>query len=368
MNLLIDNLKMRLSLKQRIEVLIFIGCGDMVRTQQEVCTMFNNKYPEQPITQSTVSKIEKKFREFGTVEDLPKSGRPKINDDTKLNVFLALEENPHNSVRQVSRDHDVPFTSVHKMLKNEKWHPFKIHLVQELSDDDPDRRMQFSETLMDKCNNDTLFATNIIFSDECTFTLNGEVNKQNCRYWAKENPKWMREHHTQYPQKVNVWAGIVRNKIIGPYFFDGTVNGRTYLHFLMNFLIPTLMNLFPSANNPGNIDETLWYQQDGAPPHYAAYIRNYLDEVFPNKWIGRRGHIEWPPRSPDLTPLDFFLWGHLKNVVYKSKPNDIQELKERIRQEINNISQETIAKVQQEFIARLGHCQAQEGLQFEHLL
>jgi hypothetical protein len=263
LKLFVDTIKMRLSYKQRIEVLMLIGVGDKMRTQQEVCAMFNNKYPEQPISRSTVSKIEKKFIEFGTVQDLPKSGRPVLNEDSKLNVLLALEENPHNSVRQVGRDHDVPFTTVHKVLKHEKWHPFKVHLVQELSDDDPDRRMQFSEILMDKCNNDPLFAKTVIFSDESTFTLNGEVNRQNCRYWAKENPKWMREHHTQYPQKINVWAGIVRNKIIGPYFFDGTVNGPTYLQFLVNFLIPTLRNFFPSASIPGNIDETLWYCHTG---------------------------------------------------------------------------------------------------------
>lgn len=53
-------------------------------------------------------------------------------------------------------------------------------------------------------------------------------------------------------------------------------------------------------------EENLFFQQDGAPPHYAMPVRNWLNERFPGKWIGRRGAIEWPPRSPDLTPLDFF--------------------------------------------------------------
>jgi len=42
--------------------------------------------------------------------------------------------------------------------------------------------------------------------------LNGTVNRHNCRYWADENPHWMREAHTQYAKKVNVWAGIINNK------------------------------------------------------------------------------------------------------------------------------------------------------------
>ena len=42
------------------------------------------------------------------------------------------------------------------------------------------------------------------------------------------------------------------------------------------------------------------------------------------------GHdVEWPPRSPDSTPCDFFLWGHLKNEVYKTPPTDLQELRDR---------------------------------------
>uniref|UniRef100_A0AAX7UMF9 Uncharacterized protein n=1 Tax=Astatotilapia calliptera TaxID=8154 RepID=A0AAX7UMF9_ASTCA len=50
-----------------------------------------------------------------------------------------------------------------------------------------------------------------------------------------------------------------------------------------------------------------FFQQDGAPPHYGCQVRAFLDEQFPGKWIGRRGPVEWPPRSPDLTPLDFYL-------------------------------------------------------------
>ncbi|XP_030754949.1 uncharacterized protein LOC115881550 [Sitophilus oryzae] len=359
---------MPLSLTQRIEVLMIIGYGDRVRTQKEVCVLFNNKYPEMTIFQSTLSRIENKFRETGSVDNLSKSGRPSVSEEAKTNIFLSFEENPHNSVRQVGREYNVSKSCVHSLLRLERWHPYKMKLVQELSEDDPDRRMQFCQILMDRCNNDPLFVKRIIFSDESTFTLNGEVNRQNVRYWSNENPRWMRESHTQYPQKINVWAGIVENRIIGPYFFDDTLTGIRYLQFLQTYLIPTLRGLFPNRNNPEMSHENLWYQQDGAPPHYAVYVRRFLDQVFPGKWIGRRGSIEWPPRSPDLTPLDFFLWGHLKNVVFKTKPDNLEELKNRIRRECDNISRETISRVQEEFINRLGFCQAQEGFQFEHFI
>jgi hypothetical protein len=48
------------------------------------------------------------------------------------------------------------------------------------------------------------------------------------------------------------------------------------------------------------------FMQDGAPPHFANAVRTWLHDHFPGQWIGRRGVHEWPPRSPDLTPFDFF--------------------------------------------------------------
>jgi hypothetical protein len=58
------------------------------------------------------------------------------------------------------------------------------------------------------------------------------------------------------------------------------------------------------------------FQQDGAPPHFGNVVRDTLDSEFPGRWIGRTGPIPWPPRSPDLTPPDFFLWGYVKDKVF----------------------------------------------------
>lgn len=54
----------------------------------------------------------------------------------------------------------------------------------------------------------------------------------------------------------------------------------------------------------------------GSPPHFSLNVRNRLNQQYPNKWIGKP--VNWPPRSPDLNPLDYFLWGYLKPVVYKA--------------------------------------------------
>ena len=75
----------------------------------------------------------------------------------------------------------------------------------------------------------------------------------------------------------------------------------------------------------------LWiiFQQDGAPPHWGSDVRRFLDATFPNRWIGRDDLTPWPPRSPDITPLYFFLWGYVKHKVFSTPVPYIKNLKAR---------------------------------------
>jgi hypothetical protein len=50
----------------------------------------------------------------------------------------------------------------------------------------------------------------------------------------------------------------------------------------------------------------------------------------------------WPPRSPDLNPCDFFLWGYLKSVVYNPLPKTLDDLKANIYREVKKIKKETL--------------------------
>jgi len=74
----------------------------------------------------------------------------------------------------------------------------------------------------------------------------------------------------------------------------------------------------------------MYFQHDGAPPHYTRHVREYLNESFPNCWLGRGGPVAWAPRSPDLTPLDYYLWSHMKMSVYETKVESRAALHDRI--------------------------------------
>jgi len=116
-------------------------------------------------------------------------------------------------------------------------------------------------------------------------------------------------------------------------------------------------------DNNKYLETGLVFQQDGAPPHYAATVRQYLDETFLGQWIERRGAIEWPPRSLDLTPLDF-LWGHLKTQIYASQPTSFDNLKQRIIDECRQITPEVFQNVRERFEQNLYYCMEVEGQNF----
>lgn len=108
------------------------------------------------------------------------------------------------------------------------------------------------------------------------------------------------------------------------------------------------------------------FQQDGAPAHFALIVRAFLNERFPGKWIGRGGPFASPPRSPDLTCLDFFLWGMMKDRVYQDRPDNPEIMKQRIRDVCASITPVELDRVHRNFIKRLGKCLDNNGGIFEH--
>ena len=227
----------RLSDTERIEILMMIGYGDRTRSFSQVVNIFNELHPDrEPITKSTVSKTLQRFHETGGVKDRPKSERPVsvTNEENSLNLMLDVVENPINSTQQRALNHNISRYSIQKITKREKFKPYKIHLLQELSEDDFDRRIQFCKIIMDKLNQNVNFVNHILFSDESTFCLNGHVNRHNCRYWSDQNPHWMEQVHTPQPQKTNVWCGIIGGNVIGPYFIHGILNSERYLLLLQD--------------------------------------------------------------------------------------------------------------------------------------
>ena len=101
-----------------------------------------------------------------------------------------------------------------------------------------------------------------------------------------------REGNTQFSQKINVWAGIFWDDIIGPIFMEENLTGELYLNISENVIDPLITMSLENQVNEGNLvldEQNLHFQQDGAPPHYAVPVRQWLDRRFQEKrdWLDR---------------------------------------------------------------------------------
>ncbi|GFW72040.1 uncharacterized protein TNCV_4789281 [Trichonephila clavipes] len=146
--------------------------------------------------------------------------------------------------------------------------------------------------------------------------------------------------------------------IICPYFFKNdegynvTVNGDLYRAMITNFFIPELNN--------HDVQE-LWFQQDGATCHTARATIDLLKDTFGDRLFSRFGPVNWPPRSCNLTPLDYFLWGYVKSLVYADKPQTLDHLEDNIRRVIADIRPQMLEKVIENWTSRLDYIRASRG-------
>ncbi|GFU31261.1 DUF4817 domain-containing protein [Trichonephila clavipes] len=164
------------------------------------------------------------------------------------------------------------------------------------------------------------FHKRILFSDEAKFWLKGYVNKQNCRIWSEANPQVYVETPL-HPEKLTVW--------------------HDYLLFI------------PELNNH-DVQE-LGFQQDVATCHRAHTTIDLLKDTFGDRLISRFGPVNWPPRSCVLTPLDYFLWGYVKSLVYADKPQTLDHLEDNIRRVIADIRPQMLEKVIENWTSRLDY-------------
>ncbi|KAG5891235.1 hypothetical protein JTB14_004350 [Gonioctena quinquepunctata] len=112
----------------------------------------------------------------------------------------------------------------------------------------------------------------------------------------------------------------------------------------------------------------MYFQQDGAPPHSSRIVTDHHQQAFQENVISTNGPVRWSPRSPDLTPLDFFEWGHLRNIVYATVVTTHEDLELRVRRAINSITAQQLANVLQETAMRVQKCIDVNGQHFEQLL
>ncbi|CAH2000968.1 unnamed protein product [Acanthoscelides obtectus] len=254
--------------------------------------------------EGAIRKLVIKFRtQFILLDIKPPTRRRRVMTEENIAaVSASVSDDREMSIRRRSQQLGICYSTTWKILRQDlDVKPYKIQLVQELKPHDLPQRFQFAH-----------------------FWLNGYVNKQNCRIWSEDQPEALQEL-PMHPEKITVWCGLQAGGIIGPYFFKDdngrnvTVNGERYQLDLAD----------------------MWFQQDGATCHTAHETMALL--------------------SCDLTPLDYFLWGHVKANIYGDKPATIDALEANIEAFIREIPADMLERVCQNWTLCMGHLKRSRG-------
>lgn len=306
----------------------------------ETLRLFILQFPHARVpNRKTITRNYNKYLEFGQSgnRNTGNSGRRRTAR-TQANIARvrqALQNDPTISARRNPIAQLTP-SSFNRITRIDlSWHPYRIQRRNALLPGDLPRRMDYCQWLTNRPNR---FLRDVIIGDEANFPMNGNVNTHNVRCYApKNNPP----RHFTYDipvsrEKLVVWAGMMGDgALVGPVFIDGNMNAAKYREVINQTIVPHLLaNGRYQVNANGSI-RRVWYFQDGAPCHRERGVHQILEDLFPRRVVGLGHAVEWPPRSPDLTPLDFFLWGYLKYKVYQTPPTSLLDLRRRVVREFN---------------------------------
>lgn len=337
---------------------VYIRC---YRNETRAAQNYLQLYPDrQQPSKRMFSYISKNMTEFGSVKKSRTTYRDRYNTVNEINVLAQIHINPENSTRRIAQECGVGPSTVKRILKKHKYHDYKFQKVQKLHAGDSDRRLEFCRWYNRILRIDRLLYTKILWTDECTITNSGLFNPRNKHVYATTNPHLIKEVRPQVRFSQNLWCGIINNRIIGPIFLNGTLNQYRYLDVLDEVLDAMPLEVRQNLE---------YFMQDGCGAHNAGRVAQHLNQCFPGKWIGTNAPIRWPPRSPCLNPMDYFVWGFLKNKIYdKSMPTNQQDLRQRISDAFAKITPEMVAKATSQISRRIDLCIQQNGLHFEQLL
>lgn len=260
------------------------------------------------------------------------------DDKTSLRKMANLVPASISTIRNVARE-DLnlkPFKQPHS---------FKLYKA------DYQKRLDFVDFVASRRLNVEKW---LIVSDEAYFYLHGGQNIQNNRIWAEFQPTEVVEKPLN-DEKIMVWCAFSANRFYGPYFFEENVNGENYLAMLKKFFWVKHCHVQNYQN--------YYFQQDGAPPHRTNEVQSWLESKFGERFINKS---QWPPRSPDLNPCDFSLWGTLKSRVYNPRPTNLQQLKENVEREIEIFKKSNLFSIFSNLKKRLSLIKQENGRHIEH--
>ncbi len=170
-----------------------------------------------------------------------------------------------------------------------------------------------------------------------------------------------------HPKKITVWAALIAQGIIGPIFVEKNVDSPVYRKILKIEAFPqfTAMKKFSK----------FWFQRDGAKAHTADLTLALVETHFKKRVISNRFALKkrgwsWLPYSPDLSPLDYFLWNYVKDRCYANRPTTISALRKNITDIFDSLREDSgiFSMVTRNFRRRLERVVEREDGHIENII
>ena len=321
---------------------------------EDIRKRFSERFNKPAPKRDTLYTWEKKAFTTGSVLDSKRSGRPRTRELHVESVEESCSRSPQKSSRKRSSELGIPRSTLQKIMKKDLGlKPYRPSCVNQLSDVDMDARKAACQVLLRK------FPTaesrkNVFFSDECAIYLSNR--SRNVYFWCKTNPHYYEEIE-QHPPHVMMWAAISANHLIGPYFFNTSVDRVAYLTMLQKYFVPQLRSR--------QLEESAILQQDGAPAHFALCVREFLDTKFRGRWIGRGSDMPWPARSPDLSTCDNSLWGIVKQKISQLHLRTVEDLETAVKDCFLELQPSTWNKMSERTWRKIRFCAENGGVHTE---
>lgn len=188
------------------------------RSYKAAETNWRQRHPDRfPHSRKVFSRLSRRIKNEGIIQPHHNKGKKiRCHVVRSADILASTVVSPHDSLRRRERDSGISKFTINIILQNAKFHPYRMQLHQHLIPPDFQDRLQFCNWALGQPGD---FHRSVLWSDECTFKSDAEVNTWNCRYWS------------QHVWKVNVRCGILDDQIIGPIFLEQNLNSFRYVRF-----------------------------------------------------------------------------------------------------------------------------------------
>ena len=256
-----------------------------------------------------------------------------------------IDADPTKSMREIARKINVSESTIRRAVHDDlRYKSYVMRRDQFLFAKNRENRVIRSKRLLNKLKHPEEPNMLWFFSNEKNFDLDQKVNRRNDRWLCSDPQEVPTAMHTKFPSNVMV-LGVISNErhVMPPHFFEQghRVNAAAYIDILASVVLPWIESV--AQGRP------YVFQQDSAPAHTAHTTQEWLsdhfhDHVTPNMW---------PPSSPDLNPMDFYVWGVVERQTNRHPHPNRDLLKSAISQEMKHMFQEHVIRACSRFRGRL---------------